>query len=118
MLSSVLTGTHFLPNEATAAMIMLGDQPTIRSQVLDRLIRAYHTHVQRIIVPVYQGKRGHPLLFDMSFKEEVFRLDPKNGMRQLLADHPDEILEVEMDSSSVLNDIDNKQDYLNAIKGG
>jgi molybdenum cofactor cytidylyltransferase len=111
MLSSVQSGIKAVPRYIKAAMILLGDQPMVQTEVINQLIEEFTNHAERIVIPVYKGRRGHPLLVDMSFSEEIESLDPEKGLRQLLAEHPDEVLETEVNTSSVLKDIDTKQDY-------
>ena len=112
MLSSVQTGIKALPEDTRAVLILLGDQPMVETGVINHLIDEYHSHAERIVIPVFKGKRGHPLLLDMSFKPEIENLDPEKGLRQLLADHPGEILETKVDTSSILKDIDTIEDYV------
>ena len=116
MLSSVQEGLRLIPEDAKAIMILLGDQPMIKTEVIDMLIEAYNNNAERIVVPTYKGKKGHPLLIDISFSTEIEKLDPEQGLRQLLIQNPEEILEVEVDTSSILKDIDTKEDYKLAIK--
>jgi molybdenum cofactor cytidylyltransferase len=111
MLSSIQAGFRALPTDAEAALIMLGDQPTIPARVLDALIRAYRKNRRGIVVPVHGGRRGHPILVGTRYKDEVLGLDPGVGLRQLLRSHPEEILEVAVSSPAVLKDIDRPEDY-------
>ncbi len=111
MLSSVQAGLRAVPQNTKAAMILLGDQPMIKTEVIDQMIETYSGHAGRIVLPVYKRKRGHPLLVDMSLREEIESLDREKGLRQLLNRHSDEILEMEVNTSSILKDIDTKEDY-------
>lgn len=116
MLSSVQAGLRFVPKHVKAVMILLGDQPMIKKEVINLLIEAYNNHAERIVIPVYEGKRGHPLLVDMSFKQDIEKLDPLKGLRQLIIENPEEILELEVDTPSILKDIDTKEDYERMMK--
>lgn len=113
MLSSAQKGFASLPEEAEAALIFLGDQPKIPSSVIDQVIRAYHSSEKGIVVPVYDQKRGHPVLISTKYREEVAHLNPQIGLRELIHNHPGDILEVELESSSILEDIDTPEDYKN-----
>ncbi|MGD1010426.1 MAG: nucleotidyltransferase family protein [Candidatus Aminicenantales bacterium] len=111
MLSSIQAGFKALPNNAEAAVIMLGDQPAIPAGVLDALIRAYRESRRGIVVPVHSGRRGHPVLVGTKYRDEVLGLDPAVGLRQLLRAHPEDVLEVAVPDESVLKDIDRPGDY-------
>jgi molybdenum cofactor cytidylyltransferase len=113
MLSSVQKGFVSLPEEAEAVLVFLGDQPMITSSVIDQIVKAYHSTEKGIVLPVYDKKRGHPVLISTRYREEVAHLDPQVGLRELIHNHPEDILEVGLDSSSILEDIDTPEDYKN-----
>jgi len=114
MLSSVQCGLQSLPATASAAMLFLADQPALSGAVIGKLLQARESAAQNLIVPVFAGQRGHPLLLSMRYKDEILSLDPGVGLRQLLVNHPDDILEVEVEDESVLKDIDTPEDYQKA----
>jgi molybdenum cofactor cytidylyltransferase len=116
MLSSVVCGLRSLPESAEAAIIMLADQPAITGLVINQLIRSYIESGKGLILPVFQGKRGHPLLLDRKYFAEVEKLGPSSGLRSLLDMHPDDLLEQEVADQSVLRDIDTVEDYIREIK--
>lgn len=111
MLSSIQCGFQALPENAQAALVILGDQPAISSTVVDRIIAAYKKSGKGIVLPVYKGDRGHPVLIDMKYRKEVANLSPDMGLRELVYNRPEDILEVKVGSSSILHDIDDEADY-------
>lgn len=111
MLSSIQCGFNAIPNKVDAVVLLLGDQPMVETGVINRLVEYYREKREKIIVPVHQGERGHPVLIDISFKEEIFALDPEKGLRELIYSHPDEVFDLEIDSPTILKDIDNIEDY-------
>jgi len=114
MLSSVQCGLQSLPATASAAMLFLADQPSLSGSIIGKLLQARERTAQGLIVPVFAGTRGHPLLLSMKYKDEVLTLDPAIGLRELLINHPDDILEVEVEDEAVLKDIDTPEDYRKA----
>jgi molybdenum cofactor cytidylyltransferase len=115
MLSSVKCGFEFLPREFRAAMVLLGDQPMVETSVINKLIKAYNETGKGILVPVFQNKRGHPLMVDKKYRDEIINLDDPEGLKGLLLRHPVDLLEVNTENSSVLDDIDTREDYNNQI---
>jgi molybdenum cofactor cytidylyltransferase len=111
MLSSVQMGFRSLPEGAEAAVILLGDQPSIPFQVIDKIIDAYAQTTKRIVIPTYQKKRGHPVLIDMKYKSEIAALSPEKGLRGIVYGHPKDVFEVPVNTSSILRDIDDMLDY-------
>ncbi len=113
MLSSVRCGFSNLPSDFTAALVFQGDQPFVSPSVINIVINAYRTTGKGIVIPVYKGKRGHPLLLDNRYREQVAKLDPDKGLRSISYLNPEDVLEVETDVQGILRDIDTYEDYIN-----
>ena len=62
MLASVRCGLAELPAGCRAVLVALGDQPAIRAELIDAMLDRFSAAGRGIVVPVYEGKRGHPLL--------------------------------------------------------
>jgi len=116
MLSSVQTGIKALPEEVEASIILLGDQPMVRTEVIDLLIQAYRKGEKGIILPCFKGRRGHPLLVDLKYRVEILHLNPEKGLRELLQKYPADIEEVEVETEAILKDIDTPEDYQNELE--
>jgi len=115
MLSSIQTGFEALPKDTAAALVCLGDQPLIPFSVIDALIEVFQKTKRGIVLPVYQKKRGHPILIDLKHKQEVLNLSPDLGLRALVHNHPQDVQEVEVDTPHILKDIDYPEDYLSEL---
>ncbi len=118
MLSSINWGFQTLPPEATAALFVLADQPRVPTRVLNKLLSAYKANAKGIVLPVYKGERGHPVLIERRYEAEARRTDPEIGLRNLVYGHPEDILEVEVSSQAVTHDIDTRSDYEREAKRG
>ena len=116
MLSSVLCGFKTLPEETQAVVVVLGDQPSVSKEVIDKIVDAYRKTGKGIVLPVYEKERGHPVIIDMKYKAEVESLSPDIGLRGTVYSHPEDILEVEVDAPEILQDIDDEADYRRELK--
>ena len=116
MLSSVLCGFKTLPEETQAVVVVLGDQPSVSKEVVDKIVDAYQKTGKGIVLPVYKKERGHPVIIDMKYKDEVENLSPDIGLRGTVYSHPEDILEVEVDAPEILQDIDDEADYKRELK--
>lgn len=116
MLSSVQAGFKALPTGAEAAVVMLGDQPFLPARVIDTVIDAYREGGKGIVVPAFRGRRGHPVLIGLVYRDEVLGLDPAEGLRQLMRAHPDDIFEADVEDANILRDMDVPEDYANELK--
>jgi molybdenum cofactor cytidylyltransferase len=111
MLSSVQCGFKAVPEETRAVLVVLGDQPKISADVINKLIDAYKSTGKGIVLPVYKKERGHPVLIDVKYGEEVENLSPEVGLRGTVYNHPEDILEVDIETPSIFQDIDDESDY-------
>lgn len=111
MASSLREGLSALDPQTEAALVVLADQPFTRPETLNRLIEEHRrTHAQ-IVIPMYKGSRGNPVLLDRSVFPEVMALDGDVGCRAIFGSHPEGIVKVEVDDMGILLDIDSKDDY-------
>ena len=117
MLSSVQAGFRALPSEAEAAVIMLGDQPFLPAPVIDTVIEAYRESGKGIVLPAFRGRRGHPVVIGLKYRDTVLALDPDEGLRGLMRAHPDDIDEAEVDDPNILRDMDVPEDYVDLQEG-
>jgi molybdenum cofactor cytidylyltransferase len=111
MLSSVRAGLRALPGECGAALIALGDQPRIDAALVDAMLRAFAASGKGIVVPVFGGARGHPLLCSTRYRDEILAAYDEVGLRGLLGAHADDVLELRAADAAVLADLDTPDDY-------
>ncbi len=111
MSTSIIAGLKLVSGQAQAVMLALGDQPLVDSQTINRLIAEFSRHAKGIAVPTYKGKRGHPVIFATKYKPELLKLKGDIGAREIIRHHPEDVLEVAVDSESVISDIDTRDDY-------
>lgn len=116
MLSSIQCGLHNLPPEAGAFVLCLGDQPAIPGSLPKSMISEYRKGKSGIVVPVYKGRRGHPVIISRGYEQEIQELSGNNGLNELIKRHAGDIAEFETDVKDILKDIDNMQDYLELTK--
>ncbi len=99
-----------------AFSIMLVDQPFITSTLIDTVIDAYIQTDKGIVLPSYQYKRGHPVVFHQKYADDILALDAdSDGVRSLYTLHSADIQYINVDTDAVLRDIDYKEDYENAL---
>ncbi len=115
MSTSLITGLSLVDDRAQRIMIALADQPLIYGETYDRLIEASLSCDKGIIIPVYQGRRGNPIIFSAKYKQELFKLKGDVGGRQIVRQYPDDILEVAVHSEGINLDINTMYDYLRLL---
>jgi molybdenum cofactor cytidylyltransferase len=111
MSASIIAGLSLVDDQTQAVMLALGDQPLINSQTISRLIDEFSGCDKGIVIPTYRGRRGHPVIFALTYKEQLLQLKGDVGGRQIIARHPEDVLEVAVDCEGVCIDIDTVENY-------
>ncbi len=116
MLSSVRTGLAAASETWGAALLALGDQPLITPETVRAVISAHGDTPDRIVVPAFRGRRGHPIVLPRAFWDEAMTRHDDVGLRGVLHAHGDRVREVSIDSHDVLSDLDTPEDYARALQ--
>jgi molybdenum cofactor cytidylyltransferase len=119
MLSSLQIGLRALrgfavsdSSPAEAALIILGDQPQVEERSVRGVASLFVETRARLVVPSYRMRRGHPWLIARPLWEEILQMNPRQTPRDFLNRHASEIEYVNVDTPSVLSDLDTLEDYL------
>lgn len=113
MLSSLQAGLRALPQGTAACLVVLGDQPALDPRVVTKVLMAYAEGRGEIVAPAYRGQRGHPILISSRFWPELLELE-HGAPRDVIRRHPDALALVEVDTDSILSDIDTPEQYQRA----
>ena len=97
-----------------AMIVALGDQPYLSPATVDKMIRAYRRSGAPVVVPVYNGRRGNPVLFDRSTFADVMSIRGDEGARSVVEKNRRTLLEVPVSDRGVMTDIDTPADYRKA----
>jgi len=111
MLSSVRCGLRAISRQCKAVLVALGDQPSVTAKLVDRMLQNFTSTQKQILVPLYNGKRGHPVIFSSIFRDEILTNYDDIGLRGLLHAHSQDIFELSVETSGVLSDMDFPEDY-------
>jgi molybdenum cofactor cytidylyltransferase len=105
--TSLKRGMEAVPRDADAVVVCLGDMPLVSPEIIRRLIAACSPAEHRsVCVPVFEGKRGNPVLWHRQHFEALKSLTGDTGARVLFDSLADEIVEVSMPDAAVVTDID------------
>jgi CTP:molybdopterin cytidylyltransferase MocA len=108
--TSLRAGISVLPPETAAAMIVLADQPFVRPETLKLLMDQYRNSGAQIVIPMYKGFRGNPVVLDRSVFPEVMALEGDIGCRAVFGDHLEGIVKTPVEDVGILLDLDSKED--------
>jgi len=103
---------HFHPRLDDHWLLIPADHPALDEAVVRQLLQARHEHANcSIIIPTFQGKRGHPALIDWKHAAGIRAFPPGAGLNAYLRHHGDETLEMPVDTAGVVRDLDTPEDY-------
>jgi len=114
--AAVRLGVRSVRPDAQAFMFLVGDQPYLTPDVINRLTAVWRQNRESIIVPVYNDRPGNPVIFPAQLREELLALQGDSGGRMLIQKMPDRVCPVPVRSPSVGIDIDTPEDYANIAK--
>ena len=109
--TSLRAGILEIGADFPAAMFILGDQPLIDPETLDRLLDRFRSSEKNICVPYYKETRGNPVILSSMFYDAIGGLKGDIGARKIIADNPDQVLKVAVARASFFHDIDTDRDY-------
>lgn len=115
MSTSLICGLKQVSSQAQRVMVALSDQPLIERDTYNKLINKSLNSSKGITVPLYKAKRGNPIIFAINYKDELMSLKGDVGGREILRRHPDDILEVAVDSGSIYINLNTMGDYRSVL---
>jgi len=93
-LSSIHAAIRSLPAGTDGLLICLIDHPLISVDLVNELIEQFYVTHANIVLPVYEGRRGHPVIFPASLYDELLQAPMEKGARAVVWAHGEEVLEV------------------------
>ncbi|NOU08381.1 MAG: NTP transferase domain-containing protein [Hyphomicrobiaceae bacterium] len=105
--TSLKVGLEALPPDVDGALVTLGDMPEVPTTLYNRMIAAFAPKDGRsIVMPIFDGKRGNPVLWDRRYFAEMMTVVGDFGAKHLLGLYGTEVAEIDADAAHVLTDID------------
>jgi molybdenum cofactor cytidylyltransferase len=108
--SSYKAGLSVLDPSSDAIMIILGDQPGVSPEILDRVADCSRQSDAGIVLASYRGRKGHPMVFSEAFFEQLAGLHGDKAAWKLVDANPSLVKLVELDLDFP-DDIDTMDDF-------
>lgn len=108
---SLKAGFSALPPEVRAAVILLGDMPFVRAELIDALISAWQDRGEpAALVPVLNGQKGNPVVLSRALQVAIEGLSGDVGAGPILRGRSD-VLEWPTEDPAIVQDIDTTVDF-------
>ena len=118
MTTSIKSGIKKVSQDCDGFLICLADMPFVSTTEIDKLIFAYAHNRKKggkiIVVPVFRGQRGNPVLFSRDFQNDILKHEKNSGCKGIINNHSESVMEIEMDNDNILLDVDTFEDYQRA----
>ncbi|MFK7896381.1 MAG: NTP transferase domain-containing protein [Myxococcota bacterium] len=108
----VIAAEASAPARFDALLLCLGDLPGLRAPLLEELLEAAGPAPlrDRIIIPTYEGRPGHPVLFGRRFWPRLVALSGDAGAKAVIAAEPEAVTRIPVENEAILADIDTAED--------
>lgn len=109
MAHSLRMGVASLPPDTAGAFVFLGDMPRVPREILTPMAEAVLAGAPAA-APVFQARRGNPVLVGQALFPELIALAGDAGARRILDGLGDRLALVEAPDDGVLFDVDRRDD--------
>jgi len=112
MRDSIELGLEWLAKHDSPRSVVLtpGDYPGITPAIVAQLLEYAARFPDRVVLPSYNGRRGHPIVLPWRIAVEVHSLPAGTGINALVARHPDDLAELALSDHAVVTDLDTPED--------
>jgi molybdenum cofactor cytidylyltransferase len=111
-LSSIQAALRSLPTGTEGILLCLVDHPLVTAGLVAELITKFEASRAPVVLPIYEGRRGHPVIFSAAVYDELLKAPADKGARAVVWAHATEVAEVLTDEEGCvlnLNDPDTLQ---------
>ena len=110
MASSIKTGLDNLSKKTENFFICLGDMPMVNKNTYNQLIQSRNN--KDIIIPIFKGQQGNPVLFSMLMREKIMSIQGDAGAKKILKDNEDKIFNLEINDSGISQDFNTADNFI------
>ena len=115
-LSSIQAALRSLPPGTDGILLCLIDHPLISSLLVQDLIEQFYSAKKPIVLPVYEGRRGHPVIFSASLYDELLRAPLETGARAIVWAHKSDVEEVQTNEQGCVLNLNDPETMNKAIR--
>lgn len=107
---AIKLGIRAADPQSRGYMFFVGDQPFLETSTINQLIEAFEKETQVITLPLYNGKRGNPVIFPIGFRNALLSIAGDQGGREII-EQEKKINCITIEDNRIGIDIDTWQQY-------
>lgn len=104
-------GQRFEPHAADGWILIPADHPVLVRGIVEELVAAWKSSDADIMVPTWNGRRGHPAFFRWSLVDRLQEIPSDRGLNWFLTAPDVTVHEQPVESDVILLDLDTPEDY-------
>jgi CTP:molybdopterin cytidylyltransferase MocA len=113
-LSSIQAALRSLSAGTDGLLLCLIDHPLISAALVNELIEQFYVTAAKIVLPVYEGRRGHPVIFPAALYDELLQAPLEKGARAVVWAHAEDVLEVRTNEEGCVLNLNDPETLLRA----
>jgi molybdenum cofactor cytidylyltransferase len=113
-LSSIQAAIRNLPSGTDGLLLCLIDHPLISAALVNELIEQFYLMRAKIVLPLYEGRRGHPVIFPVTLYDELLHAPMSEGARAVVWAHAADVLEVPTNEEGCVLNLNDPETLLRA----
>ena len=107
-LSSICAGVRSLADIETDGIVLCPvDHPLVSAALVCELVEQFYKSGKSIVLPIHNGRRGHPVIFSSALYGELLAAPSEKGARAIVWAHAADVLEVPTGEEGILLNINN-----------
>jgi len=115
-LSSIQAAILTLPAGTDGLLLCLIDHPLVSGALVNELVEQFYATRAKIVLPVYEGRRGHPVIFPAALYDELLHAPMEKGARAVVWAHAEEVLEVPTNEEGCVLNLNDPETLLRATR--
>ncbi|MGE0267411.1 MAG: NTP transferase domain-containing protein [Candidatus Omnitrophota bacterium] len=109
--SSFIKGLEKINKLSQGIVLLPVDYPWVASDTITALREEFYRHSRKIIIPVHNGKKGHPPIFPIRLKDQFLKLDYSQGINSVFRDAGNEINLFPVDDPGVIQTFNTRAEF-------
>lgn len=115
-LSSIQCALRSLPAGTEGILLCLIDHPLISGELVGELVERFYSSRKDIVLPLYKGRRGHPVIFAARLYEELLSAPLETGARAVVWAHSEEVCEMETSEEGCILNLNDPDTLAKALE--
>ena len=106
MSTSIIAGLEGFNGDAV--MLVLGDMPFVSSYIIDSIYEGFVNSEKNIAAPVFNGKRGNPVIIGKKYFKQLLDNKGDKGAREIIKNNPEDLELISVKDNGIFKDIDDE----------